>query len=329
MPNHVFISYRRSDREFVAMLAKALEDNGISVWYDADIPLGAKAYQSNIGQALEDSRLMVLVFSQASNASSEIIKEIKAADLLKTPVIPVMLDDARPRGAYLYELPCRNCIMAFPDPATRLGDVVSLLIDCVKSQQPRAEGEPAPAAETPPDPLPHRQDAPRTASAYVGKVHEQNHATSTRDVLPFRWADLAVLVPGVALFAWWTLAGPASDFLPDGIGRYMAAGVYCLGLVAFFGAVVFPVRYYMRHRSPMEALGKYAISSFILYAALIIAFLFGKSTGAFPAEEDTVSGIAIFFGAIWFVFAAIAFVIYGLLATQRAVREFTRNLKTL
>jgi len=328
MPTDVFISYRRSDREFVAMLAKALEDSGISVWYDAEIPLGAPVYQDNIGSALENARMVVVVFSKAANESSEIIKEIKAADLLKTPVIPVLLDDARPRGAYLYELPSRNCIIAFPEPPTRLGDVTRLLIDCVRSLEPRADGQMG-SALTEGDPLPSRQDAPRIASAYVGKIHDQGQKAPMRDILPFRWADLAVLIPGVALFAWWTLAGPASESLPDGIGRYMAAGVYCLGLIAFFAAVVFPVRYYMRHRSPTAALGKYAISSLILYALLIGAFLVGKTMGAFPAEEDTVAGVAIFFGAIWLVFAVIAFVIYGVLATQRAVREFTRNLKIL
>ena len=98
-------------------------------------------------------------------------------------------------------------------------------------------------------------------------------------------------------------------------------------LVALYGALVFPFRYYLRRRSMSTALTKYLISTGILYLLFVGGFVGFWLQGYFP--NDSPGQIALFFGAIWGVFTLIAFIICGVLSGQRALRSFRSNIKKI
>jgi hypothetical protein len=89
----VFVSYRRTDKEFVERFVYALENQGPEVWWDADIG-GGDDWRDSIVENLADSDCLVIVFSESCNASKQLVKELAVADHLNKVVIPIKIDDA-------------------------------------------------------------------------------------------------------------------------------------------------------------------------------------------------------------------------------------------
>jgi hypothetical protein len=127
MKHDIFISYRRSDRELVANVVRRLEQRGVGVWYDVEIEGGAD-WRETIVEALTQSDMLVIFFSEDCNNSRQLKKELAIADNLGKPVVPILIENTQPRGAYLYELADRNWIQAFPDPMSKVDELVEHLI---------------------------------------------------------------------------------------------------------------------------------------------------------------------------------------------------------
>jgi hypothetical protein len=346
MTYDIFVSYRRSDRELVAKVVERLEQRGVSTWYDAEIEGGAD-WRETIVEALTNSGLLVIFFSEQCNSSRQLKKELAVADSLAKAVVPILIEDTQPKGAYLYELADRNWIQAWPDPASKIDELVEHLVALVgkpfeaeASAAPRmaaandevALASAAPAA-TPAGPAANDDlfaPPPRLSDAYVGKVSEQRRKkpTPTRDILPFKWIDLLFLAPMVGGLAW--LLKSSKTFASDGgnaLYEPTSIGLLGLALVGFYGALVFPVRYYMRRRPIGTAFVKYLMSSVVLYGLALGGFTLAWSQGMYP--HDTPAAVAALFGEMWGVFTAIAFVIYGVLSGQRALRSFRSNIKKI
>lgn len=126
MKYDIFVSYRRSDRELVASIVRRLEARGLAVWYDAEIE-GGSDWREVIVEALTDSSMLVIFFSEDANNSRQLKKELAVADSLGKPVVPILIEDTRPRGAFLYELADRHWIQAFPDPMEKIDELVEHL----------------------------------------------------------------------------------------------------------------------------------------------------------------------------------------------------------
>ncbi len=351
MKHDVFVSYRRSDREFVASVVRRLESRGIECWYDAEIEGGAD-WRETIVEALSESSMLVIFFSEDSNNSRQLKKELAVADSLGKPIVPVLIEDAQPRGAYLYELADRNWIKAFPDPPSKIPELVEhLAVLTGKSNgglmgggEPGARA-PAPAAASAPAAAADKQldravsefidgadggerPAPTSTSAYIGRVGDEGRPVpKLNDVPPFRWIDLAVLVPGwIAIAAWRimsTAGGPASE-LDRGTATI---ALLCLAFAGLYGSLVFPVRYFLRHRAVMDALMKYLGTSLMFLVAGAGIILSGMDKGYLQGADFLL--YLRYAGLAWVVFTIIAFAVYGVLAGQRAIRSFRTNLRKI
>jgi hypothetical protein len=87
----IFISYSKSDRAKAQMLAKALEREGWSVWWDPKIPPG-KTFDEVIEQALDAAKCVVVLWSKKS-ASSDWVKTEAAAGKRRGILIPALIED--------------------------------------------------------------------------------------------------------------------------------------------------------------------------------------------------------------------------------------------
>ena len=90
----IFISYARGDRERIATLSAALEQQGWSVWWDRHID-GGSAFAQAIEAELHASRAVVVAWSKAA-LQSDWVKDEAAAARDQGKLVPVSLDGSVP-----------------------------------------------------------------------------------------------------------------------------------------------------------------------------------------------------------------------------------------
>ena len=188
----IFLSYSRNDRLLAEQFVKAAAARGVHVWFDEKIEVGQN-WRERIVDALGTAKAFVILFSEYSNGSRQLIKELAIADNLEKLVIPVLISNCEPQGAYLYELSSRNWINIYPNPETQLAP----LIDTLKTQLELRSGSPpqlpvsaaetvlpAPWEEAPSTPAPIARPAPAAPA----------HGADER-WFPLGRYDLYILVP--------------------------------------------------------------------------------------------------------------------------------------
>ena len=93
----IFISYASEDRPYAERLAHALEGQGLSVWWDRDIPAG-KEYAGVIDEAIKDTRCMVVLWSGISRRKDWVLEEAEDGKN-RGILVPVLIEKVRlPRG---------------------------------------------------------------------------------------------------------------------------------------------------------------------------------------------------------------------------------------
>ena len=100
----VFISYSHKDDKIREQVCQKLEANGISCWYaPRDIEPGAE-WADTINKALAACKVVVLIFTENSNSSDQVIREVGLAVDYKKTIIPFQCDDTLPSGSMKYYL---------------------------------------------------------------------------------------------------------------------------------------------------------------------------------------------------------------------------------
>ena len=160
MTNDIFLSYSRNDRLLAEQFVKTAASRGVNVWFDENIE-GEQDWRARIVDALGTTKALVILFSEYSNGSRQLIKELAIADKTGKLVIPVLISNCEPQGAYLYELASRNWINIYPNPETRLAPLIDILMTQLElgsgspTQLPVSEAKTAPTPrEAPPTPAP-------------------------------------------------------------------------------------------------------------------------------------------------------------------------------
>ena len=132
MKYDVFISYSSHDQKTVEGLCAYLEQHKIRCFVAyRDIPRGV-VWARAIVDALDESRMMLVVFSEHFNNSDQVDREIELASEDKKPILTFRISDETFKGAKKYYLKNLNWIDAFPDPQAVFGDVaisVARLLD--------------------------------------------------------------------------------------------------------------------------------------------------------------------------------------------------------
>ncbi|TDH18162.1 toll/interleukin-1 receptor domain-containing protein [Segetibacter sp. 3557_3] len=87
----IFLSYSRSDKEFVFKLFSDLKEAGAGVWLDSkDIP-GGSTWDSEVQKALISCKYLIIVLSPSSVASPNVLDEVYYALEKDKKIIPVIL----------------------------------------------------------------------------------------------------------------------------------------------------------------------------------------------------------------------------------------------
>src|SRR5680860_311901 len=89
----IFFSYSRTDTEFVLSLAKNLRSAGANIWLDQlDIKPGTR-WDSSIEKALDSSKTLLVILSNTSVASHNVMDEVSYALGENKKVVPVLLEE--------------------------------------------------------------------------------------------------------------------------------------------------------------------------------------------------------------------------------------------
>lgn len=120
----IFISYSSHDKESVMSLCNYIEQHNLRCFVaHRDIPRGV-VWAKTIVEAIESSRMMIVVFSKSFNESEQVDREIELACEAKMPILSVRLTADQYTGAKRYYLNNINWIDAFPNPSHVYGDVL-------------------------------------------------------------------------------------------------------------------------------------------------------------------------------------------------------------
>lgn len=88
MPQSVFLSYSHVDQEIAESVCARLEARGIGCWIAPRDILPGADWGASIIDAIDGARVMVLVFSAASNQSRQVRREVERAVAKAVPIIP-------------------------------------------------------------------------------------------------------------------------------------------------------------------------------------------------------------------------------------------------
>ncbi len=325
MAHDIFISYRRVDQELAKALVDGLTARGVRVWWDGEIE-GGEDWREAIAENLSVSQALVILFSDACNDSKQLKKELALADTLNKIVVPVLIEDTKPRGHFLYEMAAINWLQIHPNPETKIDGLVTRLIEELEIET----GAPTPAFKAEPI-QPDTPAAPRQSSepaALERKVQAKESAKKKererRDFLPLKWYEVLI----AALIAAMMQAAVTDDLNdPNRIIPYWdpALGFFLvLGVIALF---VFPFRYYFRRRRVGRAFRSFVASNLVLGGAFAaIAAFHPDFYDEALSQSENVWVMMIAMLIIVFVMTCIAFAVYGLLHFQRALRSFEEHV---
>jgi hypothetical protein len=89
---YAFISYKREDESRVARIAKALEKEGIEVWWDRGLP-GGESWHANIEARLEAAGCVIVAWSHWSVAlEGQYVRDEARRGLARGVLVPVLID---------------------------------------------------------------------------------------------------------------------------------------------------------------------------------------------------------------------------------------------
>jgi hypothetical protein len=118
-PHDVFISYSSKDKPTADAICAMLERNGIRCWIAPRDVLPGAEWAAAIIQAINDARVFVLLFSEASNTSAQIRREVERAANREIPIIPFRVSDIAPNQSLEYFISTPHWMDAFLPPLER------------------------------------------------------------------------------------------------------------------------------------------------------------------------------------------------------------------
>ncbi len=114
----VFVSYSQPDRTQAFEIVSQLEARGVKVWVAPRDIAPSSEWAAEIIEAIGASKIMVLVFSGASNNSPQVRREVERAVHRQVAILPVRIEDTLPTKSMEYFLSAQHWLDAFPPPLT-------------------------------------------------------------------------------------------------------------------------------------------------------------------------------------------------------------------
>src|SRR2546423_2854646 len=188
MSNHVFVSHSHQDAPAAELIVQALEQHGVTCWMaPRDVPPGG-SYAEAILNAIESASCFVLIYSEHSNVSSHVLREVERALKFDLNIVPIRFDDSAPSKSLDYLLATVHWLAIAPDSRDR--SIVRAAEQIAASLAKSPSTEPA--------------RAPSTLPAAVAPV-------APRAMRPVIWIAAILFVIVASLIYWLVSRNSASD----------------------------------------------------------------------------------------------------------------------
>jgi uncharacterized protein (TIGR03067 family) len=131
-PNHeVFISYSSKDKKWADAACAVLERHRIRCWIaPRDITPGTE-WGAAIIQGMDDSKIMVLIFSGHANESSQVRREVERAISKGLIVLPFRVENISPAGAMEFALSNTHWLDGFTKPVERQFELLANSVEAL------------------------------------------------------------------------------------------------------------------------------------------------------------------------------------------------------
>ena len=132
MAHHVFISYASKNKQLADALCHTLEQHRISCWIAPRDVLPGEPYAREIIRGIRDCQIIVLIYTNDSNASEHVLNEIDKAFNYGKVIIPFIADDTRMSDEFDYYLSRKHWLTAFPNPEQHFAKLVESIARTLK-----------------------------------------------------------------------------------------------------------------------------------------------------------------------------------------------------
>jgi len=151
MAHDVFISYSSNDKTVADAVCAKLEGQKIRCWIaPRDVPPG-QSWAATIVDAINESRVFVLVFSDGSNKSKQVVREVGEAVDSGIPIVPLRIEDVEPSREMRYYIKSIHWLDALTPPIEKHLQKLSNSVQALLAVE-KGEGPPVvimPVAEAP------------------------------------------------------------------------------------------------------------------------------------------------------------------------------------
>ena len=133
----VFISYSNRDKKFADAACNTLETKKIRCWMAPRDIMPGQNFAQAILEAIDQSQVFVLIFSEVTNSSEYIIREVQSAVNRGIPIITFRIEDIKPTNAMAFYLSTPHWLDAMTPPLEKhllkLAETVQLLLSNKKT----------------------------------------------------------------------------------------------------------------------------------------------------------------------------------------------------
>jgi hypothetical protein len=166
MTHDVFISYASRDKAAADVICAGLEQLSIRCWMAPRDIVPGVPWAESIIDAIEGSTVMLLLFSEASNKSVQVQREVERAVHKDVPLVPVRIENVMPTRTMEYFISSQHWFDAIQTP---LEQHLERLAQAVKQHLTRRAGDgelltaKVPSHEAPPPPAAAAASSPSPA----------------------------------------------------------------------------------------------------------------------------------------------------------------------
>src|SRR5437773_5218097 len=119
MAHEVFISHSSQDKTIADAVCAALENAAVRCWIAPRDVQPGRSFAGEITRAIQQSKVMVLIFSAHSNNSQQVLREVQLAVGAHLHIVQLRIEDVRPNDDLTYFLSTPHWLDALTPPVEK------------------------------------------------------------------------------------------------------------------------------------------------------------------------------------------------------------------